>query len=111
MNLVSHHEGGVKSKSEVADHVILCCLVLIFLQELCGAGESDLGDVLLHLAGCHTHAVVDKFQRLLLRIYNHMDLGLIAVRKLILSHHIQLFQLGDGITSVGDHLTDKDIVV
>ena len=111
MYFVRHHESGVEAKAEVTDHVILCRLVLVFLQELCGSGESDLGDVLLHLAGCHSHTVVDEFQCLVLRADDHTDPGLVVIRKLVLSHHIQLFQLGDGVASVGDHLTDKDIVV
>ena len=55
--------------------------------------------------------VADEVHRLLFRIDNDFNLWLITLREFILAHHIQLFQLGDRITSVGHQLTDKNIMI
>ena len=111
MHFIRHHKCRIEAQSEVADHVILRRLVLIFLQELCCAGKCDLGNILLHLVSGHTKTIIDKLQRLFLRVDLHLDRRLIVVRKLVLTHHIQLFQLGDRVASIGNHLTDENIMI
>ena len=109
--LIRYHESGVKAQAEVADDLILVGLVLVFCQEIGGAGESDLVDILLHLVSGHTKAVVAESQRLLLRVNNDVYFRFVFVRELVLAHHLQLLQLGDGVAAVGNELTEEDIVI
>ena len=111
MHLVRHHESRVEAQAEMTDHIVLCRLILIFLQELGSAGESDLGDILLHLVRRHAKSVIDELQRLILRIHNYLDRRFIIIGKLILSHHIQLLQLSDGVAAVGDHLPHENVMI
>ena len=111
VHLICDHECRVESETEVSDHVVLSRLVLILLKELCRTGEGDLRDIFFYFLGCHSKSVVDKLHRLLFRIDDDLDLRLVALRELILSHHVQLFQLRDRIAPVGDQLTRKNIMV
>ena len=111
MHFVCNHKCRVESQTEMADHVVLCRLVLIFFQELGGAGKSNLSNILFHFIRRHSKTVINKFHSLLFWIYDNFDLRSISLRKFIFSHHIQLFQFCDRITSVGDHLPDKNIMI
>ena len=111
VHLVGHHESGIEAQTKMSDDLILVGFVLILLQELRSSGKRDLRDVLFHLIGGHTDTVIDELQRFLVRIHNHFDLALVILRKRILAHDLQLFQLCDGVAAVGHHLTDKDIVI
>ena len=42
------------------DNLVLIRLILVFLNKIRRAGESDLVDVLLHLVRRHADTVVDK---------------------------------------------------
>ena len=84
----------------MADHVVLCRLVFVLFQKLSRSGKSDLSNVLLYFFCRHTNSVVNKLQRLFFRVYYYMNLRLVVLRKVVLAHHIQLFQLCDGVTSV-----------
>ena len=68
-HLVAHHKGRVETKAEMPDDGL--GVVLVFLHELLGAGERDLVDVLIHLLGRHTDAVVRNRQRAGLRVGRH----------------------------------------
>ena len=109
--LISHHKCGIETKTEMTDDLVFVGLIFVLFQKLCSTGESDLCDVLFHLIRCHTETIIDKLHGLGLRIHNDLDLCLIIIRQLILAHHVQLFQLGDGIASVGDQLTHENIVI
>ena len=95
----------------MADNLVVVGLILIFRDEIRSAGKSDLIDILLNLVRSHADAVIDEFQSLLLRIHDHGNPGLIVFRQGILAHHIQLFQLRDGVAAVGNQLPVEDIVV
>ena len=111
MNLVRYHESGVESQTEMSDDLVFVCLVLIFLQELCCTGKCDLSDVFFHLVSSHTKTGINELQCLLFRIHDHFNLVLMSFRECILTHNLQFFQFGDGITSVGNHLTEKNVMV
>ena len=111
LHLIRNHKRRVESKSEVADHIVLRGLVLIFLEKLCCSGKRDLCDVFFHFVRSHSKSVIDELHRLLFRIDNNFYLRFIPFWKLVLAHHIQLFQFRDRIASVGYHLTHKNIMV
>ena len=111
LHFVRHHKCGIEAKTEMSDHIVFRRLVLILLKELGGAGESDLCDILFHFIRGHAESVIDKLHGLLFRIDDHFDLRLISFREFIFSHHIQFLQLRDRVASVGNHLTDKDIMI
>ena len=111
LNLIGYHKCGIESKSEVSDDLVICCLVFIFGKELSCAGKSDLSNVLLYFVCCHTKTCIDKFQGLLFRINDYMNLCLVIIWKCILSHNIQLLQLGDGVTAIGNQLSCKNVVI
>ena len=98
--LIGYHKCGIETKSEVTDDLILICLVLILFYEICRAGKSDLVDVFIYLFLCHTKTVINDLDRFFLWIEYNPDLVLISFRKLVLSHHFQLFQFCDRITTV-----------
>ena len=105
--LICYHKCRVESKSEMSDHLIICCLIFIFLKKLCSTGKSNLGNIFFYL----TDTIINKFQRLLIRIYNNIDSRLVTIRECIITHNFQFSQFGDRITSVGDHLSYKNIMV
>ena len=95
----------------MADHLVVGGFVLVFFQKFRSAGESDLGDVFLHLIRIHADAVVDKFQSFFFRVYDYVYLRFVIVRELVFAHDFQFFQFGDGITAVGNHLPKENVVV
>ena len=90
MNFICNHKCRIKSKSEMTDHLIIRCFILIFLKKLCGTGKSDLCDIFFYFISSHTKTIIDEFQSLLFRVYNNLDLSFIIIRKCIFSHHVQL---------------------
>ena len=111
MHFIRYHERRVKSKSKVADHIVFCRLIFIFLKELGCTGKCDLGDVFFYLICCHTDTVIDEFQCLLFRIDHNVNLRLVILRHAVFAHHIQLFQLCNGVASVWNHLTEENVMV
>ena len=111
MNFICNHKCRIKSKSEMTDHLIIRCFILIFLKKLCGTGKSDLCDIFLYFICCHTNTVIDKLQGFLIRINDNIYSRFVTFRECIISHNFQLSQFGDRIASVGDHLSYKNIMV
>ena len=111
LNLICHHECRIETQAEMSDDLVCIALVLILLDEIRGTGERNLVDILLHLVSGHTQPVVRKGQGLLLRVNGHTHPGLVTLRQGIFPHHVQLFQLGHGITAVGDQLPVENIMV
>ena len=109
--LISYHKCRIKAKSEMANDLVIICLVLIFTDEVCRSGKSDLVDIFLHLICSHTDTIIGEGQCLCFRIHYNIDPCLIILRQLVLSHHIQLLQLRDRITAVRDQFSVKDIVI
>ena len=60
-NFLGHHESRVESKTEMADDRI--GRVLVFFEELFGAGESNLVDILFDVVGSHAYTVVGYSKR------------------------------------------------
>ena len=111
MHLVRHHKRRIEAQTEMSDDLILIGLVLVLLDEIRRTGKSDLVDILLHLVRRHTDTVINKLERLLLRVHDHLNLRLITVGQGIFPHHVQLLQLRNCITAVGDQFPEKDIMV
>ena len=111
MNLICYHKCRIESKTKMSDDLILVRLILILCKEIGCAGKCDLIDIFFNLICRHTKTVINKFQSLLIRIHKYLYLGFIFLRQSVLSHHIQLLQLCDCITSVGDQLTEENIMV
>ena len=111
MYFVSYHECRIESKTEVSDHIILCCLIFIFFKELCCSGKCDLCNVFFYFIGCHSKTIICKFQSLFFWIDFNFDRRFIIIRQLVFTHHIQFLQFCDCITSVGYQLTCENIVI
>ena len=111
LNFVRNHKCRIKAQAKVTDDLIFVCLILILIQEILRTGKCDLVDILVYLFLGHTKSVIDKLHCLLFRVDNYFNLRFVSFRKLIFSHHIQLFQLCDRITSVGYEFTYKDIMI
>ena len=99
-NLMSYHERAVKTETEMTDDLVLIGFVLILLKEIRRAGKCNLVDVFLNLIGGHADSVINKGDRLLLRIGADRDLPLVVVRKLRLADQSKLFKLRHRITAV-----------
>ena len=100
MHLVSYHKCRIESQSEMANHLVVICLILIFFQEIRSSRKSNLRNIFFYFLSRHSKTRINEFQGFLFRIYNNFYLCLIFFRKRILSHHLQLFQLRNGIASV-----------
>ena len=108
---VCNHKCRIETKTEMADNLVAFCFIFVFFNEIRCTGKSDLVDVLLNLLCCHTDTIVNNLDCLIFRADNHLNLWFEAVRQLILSHHVKLFELCDGITSIGNQLPVKNIMV
>ena len=90
MHLIRYHKCGIEAQAEMTDNLVVVCLIFIFCNEICRAGKCDLVDVFFHLIRSHADTIIDKLDGLCIRVYNHVHSGLVAFRKLVFSHHIQL---------------------
>ena len=95
----------------MTDDLVGIALVLIFLNEIRSTGKCDLVDIFFHFVGGHAQTVILEGQCLLLRIHDDIHTSLIAFGQGIFSHHVQLFKLGYGITTVRDQLSVKNVVI
>ena len=111
LNKLCNHECAVEAQTEVTDDLIVACLIFILLHKGFRTGESDVINVFLYLISSHTQTVVGHFDRLVLRADFDVDPCLVSFRQLIVAHHIQLFQLCDRITAVGDELSVENIMI
>ena len=111
LDQLRHHKGAVEAQAEMTDDLVVRRLVLVFFQKCLGAGESDIVNIFLDLLRSHAQTVVSDFDRLFPGVHFDIDAGLIAFRKFIVPHHIQLLELRDGITTVGDQLPVKNIMI
>lgn len=55
---------GIKTKSEMADDLIIIWFILIFFNKIRSAGEGDPIDIFFHLIRSHTDTIINKFQGL-----------------------------------------------
>ena len=62
----AYHESGVETQAEVTNDSLRFVLVLV--EELLGTAKRYLVDVLIHLFGSHTYAVITHRQRLFIFI-------------------------------------------
>ena len=109
--LIRNHKRGIKSKSEMTDHLIICCLILIFLKKFCCTGKSDLCNIFLYLICSHTDTIINKLQGFLIWIYDNIHCRFIAIRECIITHNFQFSQFGDCVTSIGDHFSYKNVMI
>ena len=103
-----HHEGAVEAQSEVADDGV--GVVLVFLQEVIGAREGNLVDVLVNLLLGHAHAVVADGDGALLLVEGDADgqVAQLAVEVALQLHGLQLLR---GIDGVRHHLAQENLMV
>ncbi len=111
MYLIRHHKGRIEAEAEMPDNLFLAGLVLIFFQEIRGAGECNLVDVFLYFLGRHAQAVVNELQCLLFRVHQDLDLWLIIFGKPVFPHQIQLLQFGNGVAAVRNQFPVENVVV
>ena len=90
---------------------IALALFLIFGEEFLCSGEGNLGDVALYLIFGHADAVIRDNQLLFFRVDGHNDLRLIALLFGSLTDSAQALEFLDGIASVGNNLSEEDVLV
>ena len=73
----------------MTDDLIVICLVLIFLNEICCTGESNLVNVFFYFLCGHAKTCINEFQSLLLRVNNDTDVIFCIFRGSIFTHHFQ----------------------
>ena len=108
LNLVADHERTIESQTEVTDDSL--GFVLILIDELFGAGECDLVDVLIHFLGSHAYAMIADGEGLLILIntYTHAHVAEFAFERAGGGESLEFLR---GIHSVADHLTQEDLVI
>ena len=106
LHLFRHHERGVEAEPEVADDGGR--VVLVFLDELLGAGEGDLVDVAIDLVGRHAHAAVGDDELAFLRADADREVAQLALE---LADGGQRLELLRGVDGVRDQLAEEDLVV
>ena len=84
----------------MADNLIVIRFILIFFQKVVCAGKCDLVNVFFYLVCGHAQPVVGEGNGFGVRIHLNFHFWLVIVRKFVLAHHIQLFQLCDGVAAV-----------
>ena len=104
--LLGNHERRVEAQTEVADDGSR--VVLILLNELLGAGESDLVDILVDFFGCHTDTTVGNGDCLVVEL--NPD-GQVAHLTFELADGSQCLQLLRRIDGIGNQLTKENLVV
>ena len=108
IHAVADHERAVESQSEVTDDRIGILLVLI--QEVVGAGEGYLIDILVDFLGGHTNAAVADGDGASFCVHAHGDLQL-AHLALEISLAGEGLQLLCCIHGVADNLADEDLMI
>ena len=111
MDLVCDHECGIESESEMSYDLVGTALILVLFDEIGSAGKCDLGYILFDLISGHSESVIGYGNGLGSGIDLYAYSALEAFGKLILAHHVELLELGNGITSVRNQLTIENIVV
>ena len=74
----------------MTDDLVFVGFVFVFLQEILGAGEGDLVDVLLYLSLSHAQAVIGNGNGLVIRVHGNLYLVLHVFRLGVLAHQLQL---------------------
>ena len=108
LHFLAYHERGIEAKTEMTDDGL--CLVLILVQELLCAGESNLVDEFVHLFGCHADTVVGNGERLFLFINSnaHTKVAQVALH---FTYGRERFQFRRCINGIGNQFTEKNLVV
>ena len=95
----------------MSDDLIICCLILVFLQKIRGTGKCNLIDILVDLIGSHTDSVINKGKSLVLCAGNDVNAVWSVIAFLEFTNQCQLAKLCNCIAGIGYHLTDEDIVI
>ena len=108
-DLVSDHEGGVEAHAELTDDVDV--LVLVVLLEVQRTGVGDGAQVLLQLFFGHADAVIGDSQQAIVLIAGEQDAEIALVHAHGRIGQAFIIKFVDGIRSVGDQLTQEDLLV
>ena len=107
-HFLGHHKGAVEAQTEMADDGV--GILLVFLEEVVGAREGNLVDILVNLLGGHTDAAVADGQRASVLVHFNLYLEF--------AHFAGKFTLGGqrleflrGIYGVADEFAQEDVVV
>ena len=85
-------------------------LVFILIDELFGAGESDLVDELVHFIGRHTDTSVADGKGFLVLIDNNAD-SEVAEFALEITYRSKCFEFLRSVHGITNQLTEEDLVV
>ena len=107
-HFLAHHERRVETQAEVSDDGI--GIVFIFIQEVIGAGERDLVDVLVYFFFCHTQSPVAHRDGTVVLVHFDTDFQF-ARFALEVSFVGQCFQFLRGVYGVRHDFTDKDFMI
>ena len=108
-DFVSHHEGRVETDAELADDVDV--LVLVLFLEVERAGVGDGAEVGLQLFLGHADAVIGDGQGAAVLVTGEQDAEIAFVHADGGVGQALIIQLVDGVRSVGDQLTQEDLLV
>ena len=108
LHFLADHEGGVEAETEMADDGF--GLVLVLVEELLGAGESDLVDELIHLFGRHADAMVGDGEGFLGFVDDDADTQVAEVT-LGFADRGERLQFGRCIDGVRDQFAQEDLMV
>ena len=99
------------TEAEMPDDPGVFGAVLVLFQEIAGAGEGDLVDILFYLVAGHADAVVLKAQgaRFLVGVDRYGE-GL-AFGKLGFADAAEPLEFGDRVGAVGNQLSHEDILL
>ena len=100
--LLADHEGTVEAKSEVTNNSV--GIVLVLVQEVIGARECNLVDVLLNLVGSHTNTTVGNCDGLgiLVNADGNLQVAQLAFEFALAAECLQLLR---SIYGIADNLT------
>ena len=106
LHLLSHHEAGIEAQAEVADDRVV--FLLVFLEEVFGAGKGHLVDVALHLIDIHADAVVGDGEGVGLAVDADRNLGFRPFAAV--ASHRRHAPLADGIHAIAHQLPHKHLM-
>ena len=107
-DLLGHHESGIEAQTEVTDDGF--GFVLVLIDELLCAGESDFVDELVDFVGSHTDTTVADGEGFLVLIDEDAD-GEVTEFAFEIADRSECFELLRGINGITNQLTEKNLVV
>ena len=107
-HFLGHHKGAVEAQTEMADDGV--GILLVFLEEVVGAREGNLVDILVNLLGGHTDAAVADGQRasFLVNLNLYLEFAHFAGKFTLGGQRLEFLR---GIYGVADEFAQEDVVV